>query len=45
MAQQMKIKVIAVEEGNGKTKTNKDYVFLEVTYKNISFVEPFISLS
>ena len=37
MAQQMKIKVVAVEVGNGKTKTNKDYKFLEVTYKNLSF--------
>lgn len=37
MAQQMKIKVVAVEVGNGKTKSNKDYQFLEVTYKNISF--------
>ena len=37
MAQQMKIKVVAVEAGNGKTKTNKDYKFLEVTYKNLSF--------
>ena len=37
MAQQMKIKVVAVEVGNGKTKTQKDYKFLEVTYKNLSF--------
>ncbi len=33
----MKIKVIAVEVGNAKTKTQKDYKFLEVTYKNLSF--------
>jgi len=33
----MKIKVVAVEVANAKTKTNKDYQFLEVTYKNISF--------
>lgn len=37
MAQEMKIKVVAVEVANAKTKTNKDYQFLEVTYKNISF--------
>lgn len=37
MAQQMKIKVIAVEVANAKTKNGKDYQFLEVTYKNISF--------
>ena len=33
----MKIKVIAVEVANAKTKNGKDYQFLEVTYKNISF--------
>lgn len=33
----MKIKVIAVEVGNAKTKNGKDYQFLEVTYKNLSF--------
>ena len=37
MAQQMKIKVIAVEVANAKTKNGKDYQFLEVAYKNISF--------
>ena len=37
MAQQMKIKVVAVEIGNAKTKNGKDYQFLEVTYKNLSF--------
>jgi hypothetical protein len=37
MAQSMKIKVVAVEEGTGKTKTGKDYAFIEVTYKNLSF--------
>ena len=37
MAQQMKIKIIAVEAANAKTKAGKDYKFLEVTYKNLSF--------
>lgn len=34
---QMIIKIVAVEVGNAVTKTNKDYKFLEVTYKNVSF--------
>ena len=37
MAQEMKIKVVAVEAGKGTTKTGKDYKFIEVTYKNLSF--------
>lgn len=37
MANEMKIKVINVEVGNATTKTGKDYKFLEVFYKNISF--------
>ena len=37
MAQEMKIKVVAVEVGKGTTKTGKDYKFIEVTYKNLSF--------
>jgi len=34
---QMIIKIVAVEVGNAVTKTNKDYKFLEVTYKNLTF--------
>ena len=34
---QMKIKVVAVELGNGTTKNGKPYEFIEVTYKNLSF--------
>ena len=37
MAEQMKIKIVAVEAGSGVTKANKPYDFLEVTYKNLSF--------
>ena len=37
MSNQMKIKVVSVEVGNGTTKTGKDYKFLEVFYKNLSF--------
>ena len=37
MANQMQIKIIDVEIGNGTTKTNKPYQFLEVSYKNQSF--------
>lgn len=37
MANQMKIKIVATEVGTAKTKTNKEYKFVEVTYKNISF--------
>ena len=37
MSQQMKIKIVAVEVGQGTTKTNKPYDFLEVTYKNLTF--------
>ncbi len=33
----MKIKVMYVEEGKAKTKTGKDYVFIDVSYKNLSF--------
>lgn len=34
---QMIIKVVAVEVGNGVTKTGKDYKFLDVMFKNVSF--------
>ena len=34
---QMTIKVVAVEVGNAKTKTGKDYKYLDVMYKNLSF--------
>jgi hypothetical protein len=34
---QMIIKVIDVEVNTGKTKTGKDYEFLEVAFKNVSF--------
>jgi len=37
MAEQMKIKVVAVEKGTANTKAGKPYDFLEVTYKNQSF--------
>lgn len=33
----MKIKIVAVEVGQGTTKSNKPYDFLEVTYKNLTF--------
>lgn len=35
----MKIKFISVESSDKKTKTGKDYVEIEVTYKNIDFQE------
>jgi len=34
---QITIKVIDVELGNGTTKTNKPYEFLDLTFKNLSF--------
>jgi hypothetical protein len=34
---QITIKVIDVEVGNGTTKTNKPYEFLDLTFKNLSF--------
>jgi hypothetical protein len=37
MAEQMKIKIVAVESGKGTSKAGKPYDFLEVTYKNLSF--------
>lgn len=37
MAEQMKIKIVAVEKGTGTSKAGKPYDFLEVTYKNQSF--------
>ena len=33
----MIIKIVAVEVGNGVTKTGKDYKFLDVMFKNVSF--------
>lgn len=33
----MKIKIIAVELNTAKTKTGKDYQFVECTFKNLSF--------
>ena len=33
----MKIKIVATEVQRAKTKTGKDYEFVEVTYKNLSF--------
>lgn len=33
----LKIKVVAVEVGSAKSKAGKDYEFVEVTYKNLSF--------
>jgi len=37
MADQMQINIINVDVGNATTKTGKDYQFLDVTYKNMSF--------
>lgn len=37
MAQEMKIKVTAVSVGTGKTKAGKDYDYLDLDYRNLSF--------
>ena len=37
MSNQMQISVINVDIGNATTKTGKDYKFLDLTYKNLSF--------
>ena len=37
MANEMKIKIVSVDVGNATTKTGKDYKFLEVFFKNLTF--------
>lgn len=36
-ANTIKVKILAVDKGTAKTKTNKDYTFLEVTFRDLTF--------